>query len=669
MDVEVRRERPVLGGFLLAAGLFVVLVLWFGRACLPGWWIECAPTSSDAYMLSTIYELSAGQVKGGHLPLWFPEFAGGGYPVHAAWMYGLFYPPLLLFCVLPPETAWTWLSILHVLFGGLGMYAFLRAEKRDVAAAAAGAVVFALSNFMVSRVVAGHLNLVMPFAWAPWVLRAALRTVRGECGAWASLGLCAGMELLAGHVQISFFVAPVVAAFALFEAKRTNVLGPATKRLLAGGALALGVAAIQWIPAAELFAVSGHPAEDPRVIVGCSAPVSALAAQIAPRFGLEGTHEQFVHEFSGLGGLLAVAAALLAFRPRDGRRVFWFVVLAAGLVLATGYRNEFGRLANELPPFRFARAPGRALTLVVLAGGVLAGYAVADGFEKRGAWARAAVPVALAASALLVGLPTVDVVKSDFYELEWGRLLPADAAGRKVHVLHGRWPYLEREGIATLRDVCPLDTPGYKALTNKESASSLEIARCFDLGAQLDPPQRFEPPPPGAPAGAGAIVVWTPPADQAATLEEVRETRVKSFAAAGEAQFFPESEAVSDDEALARLRAGERKAFLPASSKGAAGGDAAPRFSVETLAPDRLRVVVHGEPSGWIVLARKWYPGWTGSGVVRGNLAFLALPLTSNEIEIAYRPWWKWPALLASLTSLVLGVAVVVRARRAGAPA
>ena len=95
-------------------------MLWFGRACGGGWWLSGSATSSDTWMLATIYERWAVQVKGGHLPLWFPEFAGGGYPVHAPWMYGLFYPPLLLFTFLPPEAAWTWLAVLHSAFGAAG---------------------------------------------------------------------------------------------------------------------------------------------------------------------------------------------------------------------------------------------------------------------------------------------------------------------------------------------------------------------------------------------------------------------------------------------------------------------------------------------------------------------------------------------------------------------
>ena len=114
-DSSPASERPVLWGAVLAAGLVVALALWFGRACWGGWWVLDRSMQPDTYLLGTIYQRWAAQVGAGHLPIWFQEFAAG-YPVHAAWMYGLFYPPLVLFLVLPPEAAWTWLAIAHAVF-------------------------------------------------------------------------------------------------------------------------------------------------------------------------------------------------------------------------------------------------------------------------------------------------------------------------------------------------------------------------------------------------------------------------------------------------------------------------------------------------------------------------------------------------------------------------
>jgi hypothetical protein len=653
MDGNVSPGASRRTGILLASALTAVLVLWFGRACLPGWWMASAATSSDTYMLSTIWELWARQVADGHLPLWFPEFAGGGHPVHAAWMYGLFYPPLLLFVVLPPETAWTWLAILHLVFGAAGMYRFLSDEGRDQAAAASGAVVFGLSHFMIGRLAAGHLNLVMPFAWVPWTLLAVRRVVRGERGAAGTLAICASMGLLAGHVQIWFYAAPVVAAYALMEARAAGRMRQAWAPLVTAAALTLGLTAIQWVPAWELFSVSEHPPEDARVVQLCSAPASALVAQLAPR--LWTSDEPLVHEFSGLGGPLAVAAVLFAFRLRDRRRWFWFGVLALGLVLAMGLRNPVSELANELPPFRFARAPGRAMTLVVLAGSVLAAHAVADAVPAAARW-RMAVPAAFVASALAVGVPWIGVVKSDFHDFDWTKALPAEAAGHRVNVVGKRYPYLERFGVGTLRDVCPLDTPGYKSLIAERSPA---IAWWFDLGAEIELP-------------------WDgPPADLAATTALADRSRVRTFEAGGRAMHFDVArKPASSEDVLARLRSGEhmlwvdrgfdllQRARVLADEGGTRG------IRVDATSPSSFRVNSDWQYRGWILLSAKWYPGWkcyddsVGWFPVQcGNLAFIAVE-SRPDIKLEYRPDWLGRALGALVVSLVAAVLIVARGRR-----
>src|SRR6185295_7180246 len=177
--------------------------------------------------------------------------------------------------------------------------------------------------------------------------------------------VCAGFGLLSGHVQMWFYFAPLAAAYAATEAARRGALRSAAPRLALGAAVALGIAAIQWLPAWELFDVSGHPQERRDFVEAASAPFAAFAAQTAPRFAGT-TTETLPHEHVGLAGPLAVAATLLAFRVRDRRRWFWFAALAFGAVLATGLRTDVGRLANDLPPFRWARTPGRAMAVVVI---------------------------------------------------------------------------------------------------------------------------------------------------------------------------------------------------------------------------------------------------------------------------------------------------------------
>src|SRR5205823_3005034 len=99
--------------------------------------------------------------------------------------------------------------------------------------------------------------------------------------------------------------------------------------------------------------------------------------------------------------------------------------------------------ANELPPFRWARAPGRAMTLVVFAGSVLAGHLVADWSALWKTTARALVPPAFLVSALLCGVPAPDAVRKDFLDHDWTQHLPAAAKDHRVDVWRDRYPYLE----------------------------------------------------------------------------------------------------------------------------------------------------------------------------------------------------------------------------------
>jgi hypothetical protein len=513
---------------------------------------------------------------------------------------------------------------------------------------------------MLSRVVAGHVNLVMPFAWTPWVLRAAVRTARGEPGAIGVLALCTGLGLLAGHVQVWFYAAPVIAAYALFEARAAGRLAAAWKPLVAGGAVALGIAVIQWLPAWELFRVSGHPPEDRAVVNNCSAPAAALVAQLAPR--LSTTDEKFVHEFGGLGGPLAVAAVLFAFRLRDPKRWFWFAVLALGLLLAMGLRNPLSEFLNELPPFRFARAPGRAMTLVVLAGSVLAAHAVADAFAAASRW-RKFVPAAFAASALAVGVPWIDVVKKDFHDFDWTQPIGAAAREHRVHVLHGRYPYVERFGARTLRDVCPLDTPGYKQLTKNPTPG---VAWWFDVATEIDVP-------------------WDgPPADEAATKALAARSRAERYEAMGGALVCPgRAEPVDvggEPDVLRRIQDGERIVLLD----GLMWDDSDPRWSAGRIAagvPTSMRrwsatefyfdAGVSGP--GFVVVSEKRYPGWRvtvdgdETALLTANGAFLAVQLPEGRhfVKFEYAPGWLGGALAVSALSLALAVVIVVGGRRA----
>jgi len=307
---------PVKHAAGLVAVAAAVLLLWAGPAAWGGHFLADHSEGHDIYHLSNLYERAAHYVLNGYYPAWLPEFQGG-YPVAAAWMYGLFYPPLLLFGLVPAEIAWTWLSLLHVCWAALGAFLLLR-RSLEAPGAVAGALVLALSEFMLGRILCGHLNLLMPLAWFPWVLLQIARVAEGRRGAAGWLALCLGAGLIAGHVQMWFYLGPLAVAYAVWRAWRAERRRPVAIGCGLGFVVAFAIAAVQWLPTLELYTLGARSASD---LALSSTPPAALAAKAFP--GFFGWRPEtywgawfLEHEFLGVTGLVVLFLAALGLARR-----------------------------------------------------------------------------------------------------------------------------------------------------------------------------------------------------------------------------------------------------------------------------------------------------------------------------------------------------------------
>jgi len=89
----------------------------------------------------------------------------------------------------------------------------------------------------------------------------------------------------------------------------------------------------------------------------------------------------------------------------------------------------------------------------------------------------------------------------------------------------------------------------------------------------------------------------------------------------------------------------------------------------------RLRVNVTTDHAGWLVLADSYYPGWSATvdnmsaDIQQANLMFRAVevPAGAHEVTFEYRYRWMWPAILVSITSLMI-VIVLFRTRDTSRP-
>ncbi len=194
--------------------------------------------------------LAQSELSAGRFPLWNP-FNGGGAPLIANYQSAVFYPPNLLTLPIPGAGMIGWLGMLHLLWAGVGMWAFLGALGCNAPGRGVGAIAFALNTAVVARF--GTTPMVDVSTWLPWLMFGMVRLItRPNLFNLAVLALFTALILLAGHAQWAFYSLALTGVGALYLSLRNRSgLRPL---VLFAGALILGaaLAAIQLAPTAEL---------------------------------------------------------------------------------------------------------------------------------------------------------------------------------------------------------------------------------------------------------------------------------------------------------------------------------------------------------------------------------------------------------------------------------
>jgi Bacterial membrane protein YfhO len=103
----------------------------------------------------------------GELPLWDRHFAQG-FPNLAGFQAGVFYPPHLVFCLLPFFTSIRALFIFHFSVAAFGVYVLLRRWNYSWDLAIVGALLFTFGGVVVS--LTNLLNHFQTAVWLPWLI-------------------------------------------------------------------------------------------------------------------------------------------------------------------------------------------------------------------------------------------------------------------------------------------------------------------------------------------------------------------------------------------------------------------------------------------------------------------------------------------------------------------
>lgn len=475
---QLRRHQTLIVTILLSA----LALLFMGRVLFPADGQALGGHDTRALFYPWL-AFTREALLDGRLPLWdASQFAG--YPFLSNPQIALFYP-LNWIALLPPvNIGLGWQVTLHLIVAGLGMYLFVRQQSGSKRGAVLAALAFSFSGFAAARIWAGHIGLLATDAWLPWILLALAWSVKRR-DLWSAIlaGVPLALANLAGHTTSLLYIGLVYAIFALYLASTNRDWKIVLRQLVTAGVVGLLLSAVQLVPLAEFATVSSRASEATlEFATQFSFPPAHLITLIIPTFFGEPVQTGYwsVPSFDELTyyvGVLSLLGVVLAMRRPSRLAIFYFSLMALGLLLAFGsYGFLYEIFYRFVPGFQLARAPARAAFLYTFAAAALVGEAVAiwerqDGREQLSRLMRWLLAIIIVAGT--AGLAATAAVFAGQH--------PSETSGRYWHQLAGwalalilltlgvvlLWRFLLSSEQSTVNsEASPKATVHYPLLTN-----------------------------------------------------------------------------------------------------------------------------------------------------------------------------------------------------------
>lgn len=339
-------------------------------------------------------------IKQGTWPLWNHTMLTGT-PLLADGQLGLFYPPSLLFLLVPLERAFGIYAFLHLIVAGTGAYAFARRLKLGYGAATLVGTCYMFNGYLLTWLhFPHHTGATAMLPWCFWAVeRAWSQTTNAEQGNtasssssskftsgryWLLTGIILALPMLS-HLQLAFYMYAGAGSYLLARLVQTpSWYG--RMRCIAGFSLAvvisLALSAVQFLPAIQL-AQQGQRADlgfepgtaDGQFITLLRLVLPALGGSVRAdaSLGWGPTLLQAPIPYAGLVPLLLAMLSLII--ARHPLRLF-FGILAIGsfaLAVSSPLLHLFMLL---IPPYRQFEDHTRWFLLWGFAIAVLAGMGV-----------------------------------------------------------------------------------------------------------------------------------------------------------------------------------------------------------------------------------------------------------------------------------------------------
>ncbi len=395
-------------------------------------------------------------IEARQIPLWNP-YLFAGLPFLAAGQHSALYPFSILFYVLPIASAYGYFTVLQLFLAGLFAFIYARVIGLGRLGAAVTAITYMFSAFMVVSVV--FTMIIAAAAWLPLLLamieliiqkaegRASPPTLGGIEGGYSPPllyvvcgAVALGFQLLAGHIEISYYVLLIMAFYAVIRLvrisesahQRIGKVGRALFWLMVMVVLGLGLGAVQLIPLYELVSSSFRQSSASyQQVVGWAYPLRRFIAFLVPDFFGNPSHHNYFDVFSRQAvnvtrdyygnpintiywgiknyveggsyvGILPLLLALLAVFRRRNKYVWIFAILAAISLAFVFGTPLYALLFYLLPGIKQLHSPFRWIFPYTLSLAVLAGIGANHKFAIRNS--QFAIIRKLGRLALLAGL-------------------------------------------------------------------------------------------------------------------------------------------------------------------------------------------------------------------------------------------------------------------------
>jgi hypothetical protein len=363
----------------------------------------------DGYVLNLpLHVLATRALQAGHLPFWnFFSFSGS--PLLALGEAGIFYPPDVLFFVLPATIAYDLIVVFSFVVAGMGTFCLARRLGNDRQASLIAALIFELSGYLIGQV--PHQALLASVAWLPFALLGLdLVIERLNVPRLSLAGGSLALSMLAGHAQMFFLIVAVLVCYAAImtvASTRQTRIRP-VRALVLTILVGAGVSAVQLFPMIAVHGATSRSSVSYATATSYSYSWSHLPLLLFPYlFGNVSPTAPFTAPYRALWGFTDLSAypgmAALVFAAaglgslRTNRRM-WAIGGSAvvAFVAAMGGSTPLGHVVLTLPVYGDFRSWARYMVVVDLAIALFAAQGImhfrsAESVARRRALRRTAI--------------------------------------------------------------------------------------------------------------------------------------------------------------------------------------------------------------------------------------------------------------------------------------